>query len=192
MEKVLAVKWACLKEFLGEKQGVIPDTSEIIEVISRNYCFPDREKAETDFDYAQIIPYVVMLSEEHIFVLRRLKKQTEKRLHGLLSVGIGGHINPGVEAADVITEGLSKELHEEINIGRYGSPEFIGVIRDDSTEVSRVHLGLLYVIRTTREEVSVRETEKMEGGWVSLEDAVLLKPEMESWSKLVMDYMVNR
>ncbi|WP_129409973.1 hypothetical protein [Marinitoga lauensis] len=63
----------------------------ILEKIFNNAYFIDRELAETDESKKQIIPYVVIKNENNeILVVQRTKNQTEKRLHNLYSVGIGG------------------------------------------------------------------------------------------------------
>ena len=48
---------------------------------------------DSDNTVRQIIPYVILRRGRHYFLLRRLKKQTETRLHEKLSLGVGGHIN---------------------------------------------------------------------------------------------------
>ncbi|MEG1686418.1 MAG: hypothetical protein RR276_00900, partial [Angelakisella sp.] len=56
--------------------------------------FIPRPEAENDPTRKQIIPYVVLCRGSEVFATRRLNKGGEARLHGLLSLGIGGHINP--------------------------------------------------------------------------------------------------
>ena len=90
-------------------------------------------------------------------------KQSEIRLHHKVSLGIGGHINPGQS----LLEGLQKELDEEVWIGSDYDMQFIGIVNDDSTDVGRVHLGAAYVLDAQGKEIKVKETDKMSGEWMS-------------------------
>jgi hypothetical protein len=62
---------------------------------------------------------------------------------------------------------------------------FVGLINDDSGDVQRVHLGLLAVVDIPQEwEVSVRETERLEGSWTT-EEALAdegVARRLEEWS----------
>ncbi len=187
MEQVLAVKSQILDPLLGEDPLVTRDTEKIFQTILDHHQFLPRPQAEEDFSYRQIIPYVVIRQGDRAFLLRRLKKQTEKRLHGLLSLGVGGHINPPDEAAaNVLEAGLRRELQEEVDLASIDRLQFVGVINDRSSEVSRVHVGLLYLL-DTQGPVSVRETEKMAGEFVPISDLPALAGEMETWSQIALE-----
>ena len=158
----------------------------ILDVIAAKHFFVDRRIAEVSPQYRQIIPYVLIRNGSDYFVLRRTEKQNEARLHHKLSLGIGGHINPGHSLVD----GMQKELEEEIQIGATYDMEFLGIVNDDSTDVGRVHLGAAYRLDVETKSVTVKETDKMAGQWVSrtaLRDA---RPSMESWSQIVYDEFI--
>jgi predicted NUDIX family phosphoesterase len=61
--------------------------------------FADRPAAESDPSRKQIIPYAVVLRGDQVFAAERLTGGGESRLHGKLSIGIGGHVNPIDERA---------------------------------------------------------------------------------------------
>ena len=66
-----------------------------------DHYFLPRSRAEYDASVKQIIPYVVIRRGEEYFLLRRLKKQTEARLHDKLSLGVGGATStPSEETAE--------------------------------------------------------------------------------------------
>jgi len=164
---------------------VVEETRAFLDLIARKHLFLPRPQAEKSPEFKQIIPYVVIRSGGDYFLLRRTPKQTEKRLHDKLSLGIGGHINPGHDLA----AGLRKELDEEVSIGDPYELTFAGILNDDSTEVGRVHLGAVYMLETSR-NVSVRETEKMTGSWVSRDALAPLREAMETWSQIVYDRLI--
>src|SRR5437016_3151552 len=78
----------------------------------------------------------------------------ETRLHGLYSVGIGGHISEedhGLFSKDRgYQEGMRRELNEEVAIHE-GNEATVAVINDDSTEVGCVHFGVVHVLRVAEE-----------------------------------------
>lgn len=188
-EDVMVVNTADLQPFFrGRTFDVIrDDTDAILALISRKHFFIARSQAEVSPQYRQIIPYVVITHRENVFTLRRTKKQNEARLHDKISIGIGGHINPGSD----LLAGLLKELGEEVSVEEPYDLAFAGILNDESTEVSRVHLGAVYLLEAPNANVTVRETEKMIGSWVSQGDLASMHEAMESWSQIVYDQVVR-
>jgi predicted NUDIX family phosphoesterase len=159
---------------------------QILDIIASKHFFIDRPIAEVSPEYRQIIPYVVVRNEDDYFVLVRTTKQTESRLHHKLSLGIGGHINPGHS----LLEGLQKELDEEVSIGTTYDMEFVGIVNDDSTDVGRVHLGAAYLLEAAGKEVIVKETEKMSSRWMPRAALREARTAMESWSQIIYDQFI--
>ncbi len=191
-ESILVVKREFLDQYIAGKNGLISGVGkQIVDIISEHHHFLPRPEMEEDTSYKQIIPYVILRRGEDIYVLRRLKKGGEARLHGLLSIGVGGHINPVDEAAgaDVLMQGLRREVYEEVNIERELGIKPLGVINDDSNAVGSVHLGFLFELEVEG-EVSVRETEKLAGEWVSKPELKKLREQMETWSQIAMEEII--
>ena len=127
------------------------NTTAILAAVLPRCQFVDRASAEQDFTRKQVIPYVIVQHGGNFLLMRRTKKQTETRLHDKRSLGIGGHINDAdlaQGAQNVLLAGMRRELNEEVQVPDEISCELIGVINDDSTEVARVHLGLVFLLRT--------------------------------------------
>ena len=124
------------------------------------------------------------------FLLRRLKGQTEARLHDKLSLGLGGHINPTEEsAADPIEAGLRRELAEEVILPHLTALTCVGLINETTGGVSDYHTALVYLLETDG-EVTVRETGKMSGSWVAPEDLREAYPALETWSQIVAQGLI--
>lgn len=165
--------------------------AHFFERFNKYMTFATRGLCETNPQFKQVIPYCLILRGKEIYVTRRLDKGGEARLHNKHSVGIGGHMNPvqGVDGEGVIKCNLFRELHEELQFlwpGRVCAPppEFVGLINDDSNDVSAVHLAAVYVFKLplgTR--IKVRETEELAGGFMKLKEAAEL-PNLEPWSAL--------
>ena len=172
MEDVLVVKTEKLKDYIHGRVGLLTDKREaMLDIIIHEHEFIPRPAAEEDPSYRQIIPYVVLLQEGRVFTTRRLNKGGEARLHGKISVGIGGHINP-VDELDperVLMRGLERELHEEVAIEMMGELVPQGVINDDTNSVGSVHLGLCFTMEVAG-NVSVNETDKLTGAWMTPEE----------------------
>lgn len=153
----------------------------------------------------QPIPYVVLTRKAddglaEVFAYTRLTGGGEVRLHGKVSVGVGGHMNRGFSRGtldQVVWEEAARELAEELRFraGERGevappSPRFVGLINDDTGPVQAVHIGLLAVAEVpTGVEVTVRETDQLEGRWEAL--SALRAPErlarMEEWSRHALE-----
>jgi predicted NUDIX family phosphoesterase len=171
--------------------------------------FLERRFAELDASFKQIIPYTLVVHGDEVLLLKRLGKGGEARLHGKLSIGVGGHINPvdlqpagaGPAAAapgagmlagsDVLDAGCRRELEEEIAIRCPYTLEPAGIINDDSSDVGSVHFGLVNVARCETRDVAIRETDVLEGSFVhvsALREIARAEPgRFETWSALIVD-----
>ncbi len=156
MEQVLVVDRAALEARLGGQTFTTEGIEAIRRFIVDQHFFLPRAQAEYDATVKQIIPYVLLRRGDAYFLLRRLKKQTETRLHDKLSLGVGGHINPTEEAAaDPIEAGLRRELAEEVDVSDRRALTCVGVLNETTGGVSDYHAALVYVLETDG-EVTVR------------------------------------
>jgi predicted NUDIX family phosphoesterase len=162
------------------------------EVIRERSFFMPRAEVEEDPAYQQIIPYVVFRHGDRYFLTRRLKASSEKRLRQLYSLGVGGHINPGdLEHGDPIMDGLRREFEEEVNYAGEIHATLLGLINDDSSPVSRVHLALAFLVEGSSPEISIKETDKLAGELLTLEEMRIYYLSMESWSQITYDQLAG-
>ena len=188
-EMVLTVPAKLLKEKFGSSSDrlLVADETGFIEFVNGHREYVPRSLAESDDTKKQIIAYLLIRCGDKTFMTRRLKAQSEKRLHDRRSVGVGGHINDGDGEKTAVKDGMERELHEEVFIGCDYSCKFLGIINDDSTEVGKVHAGLCYEISLSSPDCKVRETEKMEGVWADEKTLRNSYESMENWSKIVLN-----
>lgn len=168
--------------------------------------FVERRAAEQESAWKQVIPYVVVRKGDAILLLERKKKQGEARLHGKLSIGVGGHINPidgnggehggaadGAPPRDVLLEGLRRELDEELTVQGPLDVRVAGFLNDDATDVGAVHYGLVAVADARAATVAIHETEMMEGRFVPRAELLELhrtqRDRFETWSALLLDQL---
>jgi predicted NUDIX family phosphoesterase len=160
--------------------------------IRENHFFMARDSVENDPEYQQIIPYVVFRHDPHYFLTHRLRASSEKRLRKQYSLGIGGHINPGdLEAGDPILDGLKREWSEEVVYDGRFEAQLIGLLNDDSSPVSKVHLGVVFLVDGDSPNISIRETDKLAGELLTLEEMRIYYLGMESWSQMVYDRLAE-
>ena len=150
----------------------------------------DRDKAENDPGYLQIIPYVIVgAPEDMVLTYLRGKKGGESRLHDKRSVGFGGHINPvdGEPHDDGLVErGMLREIKEELGIEFFlYQPELVGFLYDPSNDVGKVHFGAVYLLALdSKVKFASLEEALNDVVWRSSSD---LKNDLESyetWSQL--------
>lgn len=158
------------------------------EIIRSRHFFMPRAEVEEDPSYQQIIPYVVFRHGGRYFLTRRLKASSEKRLHQQYSLGVGGHINPGdLDHGDPIDDGMRREWAEEVEYDGHFEARLLGLMNDDSSPVSSVHLALVFLVDGDSPEIAIRETDKLSGELLTLEEMRIFYLEMESWSQIVYD-----
>ncbi len=162
-----------------------------VQVIRERSFFMPRAEVEEDPAYQQIIPYVVFRHGDRYFLTRRLKASGEKRLRQQYSLGVGGHINPGdLDGGDPINDGLRREWEEEVEYRGQFEARMLGLINDESAPVSKVHLGVVFLVDGDSPEIAIRETEKLSGELLTLEEMRIFYLGMESWSQIVYDRLV--
>jgi predicted NUDIX family phosphoesterase len=177
----------------GAWHGFVSDRLEQHQaVIREHHFFMARAKVEDDPNYQQIIPYVVFRHGDLYFLTHRLRASSEKRLRKQYSLGVGGHINPGdLEAGDPIQDGLKREWEEEVIYDGSFEAKLIGLLNDESSPVSKVHLGVVFLVDGDTPNIAIRETDKLAGELLTLEEMRIYYLGMESWSQMVYDRLAN-
>src|ERR1051325_5373499 len=156
-ERVLCFQRRLLEE-LGVFQGLSLDIEKYLPVVTAasKTLYLNRTEAEQDRRYKQLIPYVLILCNDRILRYRRGKGGQETRLHGLFSVGIGGHIADEDDnlfsAHRGYHDGMRRELKEEVDIEATNDVA-VALINDDSTEVGQVHFGVVHVMHVASEDI---------------------------------------
>jgi len=190
-ERVLCFKRKLLEQ-LGVFQGLSLEVEKYLPVVtsSAQLVYRNRSEAEQDKGYKQLIPYVLILCNGKILRYRRGKGGQETRLHGLYSVGIGGHISEedhGLFSSAVgYRDGMRREIAEEVAVGQ--APDAaVAVINDDSTEVGGVHFGVVHVMYVTSEAVAGGRSGIVAPEFVPIAAAVKDLSSYESWSRFCLE-----
>lgn len=157
----------------------------------------DRLEAEQDPSYKQWIPYAVVINRSGLVAAYK-RKGAETRLHGLWSIGVGGHIHPFDSPSPfaweaTVANAVYRELLEEIPGAEVEELHLVGLINEEQTPVGRVHIGLVHICKlrqcsTTRseelEQLSWIEPARIKSdGWLN---------RLETWSQLAWELLSSR
>lgn len=173
----------------------------------------DRAICEKDFTKLQPLPYVTIFNRttNKFFTYLRGKGGDEGRLHDMLSIGLGGHIedepNDGMPFSTIILNNIIDELREEANIilndveiaglHNYIENKEYKLIYTTFNEVAQVHLCMWFCI-----ELDDFRLNKFEEGtilsprWFSFEefDKMIEETgtEMEYWTQLTYQMLKQK
>jgi predicted NUDIX family phosphoesterase len=192
-ENVLVVRRSLFDE-LGSFHGLNFEPEKYLRaILSRgNNFFLPRAQAENDPTHKQIIPYAVITHGNTVLHYVRGKKAGEQRLVAKGSIGIGGHMNDTDETLFAWDEhayraGVEREVNEEIKIDSPFEDRIVALLNDDTTEVGRVHLGIVHVFRLSEPKVQKREAMITNLSFLNREELVILRDNLETWSQLCVD-----
>ena len=103
-------------------RAVVPDAAgwygtrtdgldDFVRALERDGRYEPRGAMERDPSFKQVIPYLVLRDGPRYFLMQRTSAGRDERLHGLYSIGVGGHLNPGDGG---LLGGLEREWNEEL------------------------------------------------------------------------------
>ena len=170
----------------GDWRGVRAARPEELDLLTGSGELRRRGDMESDPTFKQVIPYLVVRDGSRYFLMRRSRAGLDARLHDRYSIGVGGHLTEGDGG---LAGGLRREWHEEIEADFAPDFQLVGLLNDDSTEVGRVHVGVVYTAETGGRPVAVREVDKLSGTMASRDEVNAVVDRMESWSALVFDFL---
>lgn len=190
-EQILVVATTTL--FPDDAQGFIEGNFDhYAQKIVASSIFLDRAQAEQDPDFQQIIPYLVFMHQDKVFMMQRRETAGEQRLKNKLSIGIGGHIRAedfGLGAS--IIDWAQREFEEEVDYK--GSVTFkpLGILRQTASSVDRVHTGFVYLLEGSSSEISIKEEHKS-GTLLTLSECMECYDEFEGWSQRILTFLTTK
>lgn len=193
-ENILVIDRAELEQVIQFEQVITSPEPRLCLTPQRMYFTP-RAEAEKDPSKKQLIPYVVFFNRNggnyRILRYSRTKDGGEARLHGKLSLGVGGHIN---DMDATIDAAIDREIREEISFGPTNNDTHLslrrhlcGWVNEEVTPVGKVHLGAVYLVELADEvAVSVNETALNNPEFVVMDQLVRESSALELWSQHVL------
>jgi len=175
------------------KQGFNPASESLVKSLLENpqLFFMQRDIAENDPNYKQLIPYVVFQSPKGFFSYQRGKASSETRLRMLRSLGVGGHIEKedGDIGQNSYIKGLWRELKEEVGIDPSNNIKLLGFINDDSNEVGKVHLGIVHLYQLETSDLESRELNLTDCKFSNISKIKEEEESFETWSRLLIPFL---
>ena len=194
-ENILVIKRSLFDE-LGNFHGLNFSPEKYLNVIlSRgNNFFMPRAQAENDSTHKQIIPYALIAFGDKVLHYVRGKKAGEQRLVAKGSIGIGGHMNQEDESLfnylvdeAAYRAGVEREVEEELKIETKFEDRIVALLNDDTTEVGRVHLGIVHVFKLAEPKVEKREAMITNLMFSTKAELLARRESLETWSQICVD-----
>ncbi len=191
-ESVLCIHRDRLPSSWVKTKSILPlDLNTFVEECTQSgFDFIIRKEAEQNPDLKQVIPYILLQTQNSETAIYN-RQGSEKRLHDLWSLGIGGHINPidqknkQASFKDILICGMERELDEElIKRPPLDQAKFVGIISEDITDVGSVHLGAVFQIITKTPELYLPGPELSQFQWAKNKELTQL--DLELWSELAL------
>lgn len=200
---ILAARTAGLPESLNT-HGFVPMTGEEIMAAleGAGLWFGPRTPLETDESFRQIIPYLIIRVDGKVVAYTRAPKGGEIRLHGKVSVGLGGHIDLPDAAANAdghldiartLDLAAARELAEELGAhGAITDAKWVGMLVANATDVDRVHIGAVALwdvesIPAEEAEDAVTEIRLLTHAEISAE-----ADRLETWTALMLPWLKDQ
>jgi predicted NUDIX family phosphoesterase len=175
------------------KQGFNPASESLVKSLLENpqLFFMQRDLAENDPIYKQLIPYVVFQSPKGFFSYQRGNASSETRLRMLRSLGVGGHIEKedGDIGQNSYFKGLWRELKEEVGIDPSNKIKLLGFINDDSNEVGKVHLGIVHLYQLETSDLESKELNLTDCKFSTSSKIKEEEESFETWSRLLIPFL---
>jgi predicted NUDIX family phosphoesterase len=174
------------------------DASSIMRTLKQaGLWIGPRSYLELDPAYRQTIPYVLLQMDGQLVRYTRTIAGGESRLHGRMSIGLGGH----VDLSDVASSGASidleatlmsaakREVFEELGDVECVTREWIGILLDNDSDVGRVHIGVVGLWTLRSFPLGSAEEAVAEVTLCSFDQLIRHHHDLESWSQLMLNHL---
>lgn len=170
---------------------------QVLETIASN------EESYPLPQYLQVIPYYVFENRGRYLRYVRPVSGNDDRLHGKVSIGIGGHVdladafidnNGMINLEKTLEKAGKRETEEEIGLDiQESSFSYVGTIYATDTEVDKVHLGIVGICHLDDESaLSISRTEEIGVHDFKTFDEIQAEVEggekfLETWTRLIIE-----
>ena len=148
--------------------------------------------------FRQVIPYVILKVGDRLVRYTRTEAGNEQRLHGRVSIGLGGHIDladmsidqDGIDLPNTLQAAAQREVDEELTGIDSRRRQWQGLLVDNDSDVGKVHIGVVacWYLRTPPH--GSQEDAIGEIGLATLDQLHQLPQDrLETWSQLVVEWL---
>lgn len=193
-EEIVVFPREVLSHFVAQP-GMHRLPNELSQELVANLFPMQRREAELDTTVIQLVSAFLVVVDGRIATYKRTRRLPESRLHGFYSLLFGGHLNPedvpplfGIFDPQLGPRYIARELNEELRFADDPVLSLVGVIYDDSREVSKQHLGVLYrVTAESSNRIEVGERGFLQQLRFEAPEEILARiDDFENWSEMVL------
>ncbi len=189
-EDILVINQTDLLNFVSGN-GLVTDTECTNEPIAqlRQISFTKRRRdAEIDTSLVQLISVFIVRFGDLYLTHKRTKRLPESRLHGFYSLILGGHLTPDDIEPLFNRLDTHRELLEELKLGYIPEIKYKGLLYDDSRDVSKIHLGIVFDVNLKNEKYEIGEKGfLMDSKFETIEEIRDRIDDFENWSQLIIN-----
>ncbi|MBN1460756.1 MAG: NUDIX domain-containing protein [Armatimonadetes bacterium] len=150
--------------------------------------------------WKQLVVYAVVRVGSRFLEYKRPLDRGDPRLRGKYSLGVGGHANvddtvANVDCRQMLEAAVCREFEEEtgIQLGAHHSGRFLAYVQDEAEPVDKDHLGSIWLVDLEGlRPSSVASAEITEPRLLTLEELRCDLARMETWSRLLVEYLGGR
>lgn len=188
-ENIVCVPFAVMSRHFDMGKTHWVTSRDQIDALEHLFLF--RPDAERDFTHKQLIPYAIVQNDNDE-ILCYQRAGSEKRLSGIWSAGIGGHVNdidklPSLY--DTLCNGLIREFQEEVGVElELSDIKLAGMINEEFSEVGHCHTGVVFSVNIHQRVLSF-DAEVSNPTWMKVFDIDYSK--FELWSSLAIQLITG-
>ena len=191
-DKILRINQDILFKYEKWNGLMTSDKEKYLSLLKKESEFRVRKDLETNPEYKQVIPQVILRYKDKYFLHRQVKKN-EDRLNSLCPLPLGGNIDEIdlTKGDDILETALERELHEEVLLGsKILKKTYLGLIYiEDGNPVNSVHVGFVYVFDLDGVDVHVNEEGLEDIGFVSLDYLKTNTEKLTYWSRIIIYHL---
>lgn len=141
---------------------------------------------ETDEAYRQAVAYVIIKDVQGRYFITE-RTGGDERLLGKLAC-VGGHMDGADESLSVTAlREVDEECRLDALLDRYPIITKKGWIVCNDTPVDRVHVGCVFELQVEGGDISIRETDKLRGVWMTREHLLKNIDRCETWLAILLE-----
>lgn len=192
---ILAVPTDRLPSELRQTTFLPLDEKRIMSVLQEaGLWLGPRPQLEEMPSFRQIIPYVVLKCAGKWVRYTRAAAGGEQRLHGRVSIGLGGHVDlpdvclvgNSIDLLKTLNDAAEREVQEELPGVVCSGKHWAGLLVDNESPVGSVHIGVVAVWELKFMPSGPTEDAISEAGLTDLAELMALGPRLETWSSLLV------
>ena len=128
----------------------------VLDAIAKDGRYLDRELAEQNPCFKQVVAYGIVRHKSNVLCLRRTRKSHRKSLRLRYTLLFGGHVDDSEKhTQEPLQSCLLRELNEELGISPSRPLELLGIVTDPTTLVGQLHIGIVFDVHTEHDVIDV-------------------------------------